>query len=56
MKYRIGLIATITLFSCSRGDANNAAFGLGQLLAWGAIIVIAIWILKSIFGSGNKKQ
>lgn len=56
MKYIIHLIATMTLYSCSRGMANDAAFGLGKLVAWAAIILLVIWIIKSMTNSGNKKK
>ena len=56
MKYIIHLIATMTLYSCSRGMANDAAFGLGKLIAWAAIILLVIWIIKSMTNSENKKK
>ena len=46
----------MTLYSCSRGAANDAAFGLGKLITWTAIILLVIWIIKTMTSSANKKK
>ena len=56
MKHIFYIIATMSIFSCSRGTANDAAFGLGKLITWTAIILLVIWIIKSMANSGNKKK